>query len=295
MNTKVKTFFDIFVNSLIPQTASYIRLIKMPVKKSFAYFIGLILFTTALYSIYIAVNYTPLSLKKTLLQIRTMFFRYPKDMTIEISKGYLYTNRGIPYSVWLEDGEKVRMMVEIDESAPAQKIHDSYALVLVNNKEIVFRSQISKNKTFSIPLKFFNDQVITKKTADRYIKILDSMGKNVFSYYAVFFMFLFVSVFAVSFVKISISLFLASSAVYAMFKIYGFMNPRDHHAQKLHYNTVIHTGIHAMTLPVIIMVGLRFFNGHLPYNSFTALTILFLFTGIYEIYYGKKPAHHHHS
>lgn len=293
MNTKVKTFFDIFVNSLIPQPSSYIHLLKLPLKKSFRYFISLIVFVTVLYSIYIAASYTPASLKKNLMQIRTIFFRYPKDMTIEISKGYLYTNRGIPYSVWLEDGEKVRMIVEIDESAPAQKIHDTYALVLVNNKEIVFRSQASKNKTFSIPLKFFKDQVITKKTADKYVKTLDAMEKNIFLYYIVFFMFLFASVFAVSFAKISVSLFFASVAVYTMFRIYGFMNSSDHHAQKLHYNTVFHIGLHAITLPVAVMIGLRFFNGQLPFRSFTTLVILFIFTGIYEVYYGKKPAHHH--
>lgn len=284
MNAKVKTFFDIFVKSLIPHPARYAHFLKIPLKKSFGYYINLVLFATVLYSIYIATTYTPGSLKKNLLQIRTIFSRYPKDMTIEISKGFLYTNRGMSYSVWLEDGEKVRKLVEINDAALPQQIHDSYAFVLVTGKEIVLRSTLSKNKTYTIPLSLFKDQMITKKTMQQYETIIDSMSKNSVLYYAVFFLFLFVCTFIISFFKISFSLLLASAAAYGIMLLF---------AKKMHYTIFLHIGFHAITFPVAIMAGLRFFNGFLPFASFTALVLLFLITGIYEVYYGKKPAHHH--
>ncbi len=269
---KVKTFFHIFINSLLPQANYYHKLIKTPFSFSRKYFLTLIFTANFLFVIFFLIrlqqsNY--LSLKNTLPD---SLEAYPKDLVITVENGMLRTNSERPYLYWLDVGKTKRLIAVVDETATSDEIQAYNSILLFTSTNAV----VKNNKSFK-EITYGKDLKIDRKYVDNLrtdLKNLLAMGSVVS---LVFFIFIAPFVFALFY---AVYFFVITLLAFFIFKMF---------ARKVRLSKSFQLSLHATTLPVVIDYCLCLFKPEVArfpiiHLIFLILSFIFIFSGIFEAY-----------
>jgi len=275
---KVKTFFHIFINSLIPQHSYYHKLSRSTFFFSFKYFLCLILFLNIFYLLFFFIKINPLEVKLFINNLTNSLARFPEDLTINIKNCNLVTNYNRPYLQWLNyDQNKKQLLFVVDETATPEKINQYNSYVLITASNLVIKNPEDKNGFRIFPISNLS-ATIDKKTVSNLNTILNTIiGKLIIliSLLMIFFLPPFGLLIALFF------LFICSLLV---FLICRFV------LKKISFARIFQLSLHSSSLPLITVYFLMllplFFNTPiriLP-HIFFLLNIVFLISAVYETF-----------
>lgn len=285
---KVKVFFDMFAKSLLPQHPSYSHFAKSSFKKSFGYFLVLIFFLNALYASYVIFTYSPKTVRSMFQELKRMLVNYPADLFIKIDQGSMITNYDRPYMVWSEYGGKKRLVIVVDESATIQKMDDYPTLILLTQTDLIIKGMGKNQSNIIIPLNHIEKRTITKEVVSQYEKIAENVLAFLPLLYLVFIFIIYVVVPTLSLFKMSVFLGVAAIILFLFFKLYN-----KRRLEHIRFFEIFKIGFYAITLPLSLLYIFRLFGVEIRPIYFFFLTIISLFTGIYEAYLDVTPSSYH--
>lgn len=299
MKRIVKTFFHVFLRSLVPHSEYYSKVIKAPFLFSFKYFLMILLVLNSYFVIYLAIKYNPVKINSVLSAISSSLSNYPDFLTISLKKGRLITNNNRPYLLWLDYQDKKNLFLVIDESANPKKIQLYKSFFLLTSQELVINDpRINNYSTF--PLIYVDDQKITKEKVNQLVQTIDKLHSFFPLLFVIGFLFFVVFVPLSSFVVTFIYLILSSVIVFLVFKFF---------LQKhFHFRKIFQVSFHAVTFPLFLdyalmvikpsirMEGSNFllFLRQIPFPMlFLIILAVFVAVGVYEAH-GNGKEHHAH-
>lgn len=274
---KVKTFFHVLINSVIPQRDYYHKILKTPFSFSLKYFFFLSVIANFLFFFFLLLKISPgfiFSLKKGLINGLNNF---PSDLVISLKNGSLNTNYGHPYFFWLKGSSKEILLLVVDESAQTSGINQYRSLILLTKNELVVGADknniIYKNYPPGLSL------TINKESVNRLTATLTNLfGLIIVSILLVIFL-------ICPLVSFFINLFYLLLSALISFFIFR-LTPK-----KVTLNKIFQVGLHSSTFPVIFNYGFGAFNSN---NSGFPMIYLFLLTvfliaAINEVYFRTPP------
>ncbi len=288
---KVKTFFHVFVNSLLPQANYYKKILKTHFDFSLRYFIGLIIILNVLFVINIYSRYSYPTIGRLTDSAIKGLKNIPEDLQIYLNKGLFFTSYSRPYFFWIDDQKSIKLLFVIDETAYPQKINTYGASAMITSKEVVIG--INKKEPITLPL---NDYWPVKMIIDHQeiTKITDSLVQFrqwLTVIYTALFLVLLIAIPLISLLTIGCYLIAACLVIYFVFSMFI--------RKKIHFKKVVQISFHSFTLPLILDYATIIFQ---PFNwlgNFTQFTvkpsfllpflfflmiIVFVFAGAYEAY-----------
>ncbi len=278
MTKKVKAFFHVFSNSLLPQAPYYRKIIKSPLTFSLKYFLSLV-FVVNLFFIFF---YTLRSKPQEIYYIKNSFLNtlseFPSDLRIYINGGLLQTNRDRPFFMWLDIQGKKNLLLVVDQSAMPEKINEYKAGILLTSRYFVLRPNKLNNKTYIVP--YGKSRLSFGKES------IDQLLLWLKKYYSLFVFFSIL--FSVFFFPL---LVFAGSLIYLfLLSIFGFVIFNFLYRKNTLKKT-FQISLHATTLPFIIQYAIntfiynaRFFQMKL---LLALLLLIFILSGLYEAYLDK--------
>lgn len=281
MLRKVKTFFHVFINSLLPHQPYYHKLLTTKFKFSTAYFISI---TTIVYLISMATLAYRYDYPKSFLDMASSFTKsielFPSDLTISLQNGILRTNYNHPYFMWLDYKDNKILIMTIDPNASSSSAPLLNSIALLTGREVIIKDAFNAGR-YQISPYPGTSTVITKA----------SLLESIVAIYSILKVFLLLSPLVIFIVLpalvVLVSLlyvFLASSIVYIVVKL--LFRKRF----SLHKN--IQLSMHAVTMPLILNYGFAMIGINTAILPLIFLPLLTLYTGIavYEAHYiPKKP------
>lgn len=270
MTKKVKAFFHVFSNSLLPQAPYYKKILKTPLSFSLKYFLFLVFVVNLFFVLFYIIRSGPREIYYIKNSFSETLSKFPNDLMIYVNSGVLQTNRDRPYFMWLDLHNKKKLLLVVDQSAMPEKINQYKASLLLTSRYFVFNKNKFNNTMQVIP---YGSSSLSfgKETINQ----LNSWLNKYFSWLVfssiVFSVFLFpVLVFG----KSLIYLFILSLLNFVIFKFF------------YKKSTVIKTfqiSLHATTLPFIIQYAIN------PQMQLLLALLLFIFilSGLYEAYLDK--------
>lgn len=280
---KVKTFFHVFQNSLLPQASYYHKLVKIRFSFSFKYFVILICTVNLLFAVFVLVKLNVLgvfSIKNSLL---TTLREYPKELSITVQNGVLRSNYNRPYFIWLTVDEKKRLLAVVDESATAEDGKVYTSPVLFTAKSLAIQST---GGTIEVP--YGNREIVINKSVVE--KAVNKLS-NLFSWGIPFLFIFFIAVVPLLFSLMYLLYFLiVSIIVFALFKLF---------LHKVRLKKTVQLSLHAGTTPILIDYSLCLLKPQVATSLFThtvffALALIFVFSAVYEGYLDPVTRTHHH-
>lgn len=272
---KVKTFFHIFKNSLIPTSAYYKKLLKTNFGFSFKYFISLVSLLVIISLL--AFAFKSSMYKKNYSKLRASVIsaldNYPADLLITVENGRLSTTYERPYILFLNYNSVPHPLLVVDERAEFEKIDQYKTTVLVTSKGVVVRD----NQQLKIYRFRQDDNFTINKTR------VDSFKKATLGFFrlAPFF-----------FLILLLLAMVAGSVLLSFFKLVYFLIPSllvfivvKFFVKKVKYGKVFQISLHSTTLPILFefLLPLFGFRFRFPFWFFI-LTVVFLATAVYEAY-----------
>lgn len=270
---KVKTFFHIFSNSLLPQAPYYHKLLRTKASYSLKYFLSLIYIVNLIFAVLVVarLNYAGFfDLKNSVL---TSLSQYPKELTIMVRDGKMRSTYDRPYFFWTDIAGSKRLIAVVDETAAPSKVREYKALALFTRQSIVFPKGDGVKE---VP---YGKKSITVNEV--YVKDLLSRVTTVF---AIALPLIFVISILIAplffFILYVLYLVLLSGVSYLFFHAI---------ARKVQYGKTFQLALHAFTLPVIVDYGLCLFKPEIAgsffiYIMFFILSLIFVLSGTYEAY-----------
>lgn len=273
MRRKVKAFFSIFIDSLIPQPREYRSFIHRQFLFSFKYIsIYILILSSTLFFIY-CIKIQPFSL---ISDISKSLSSFPNDLTISIKNGTVLKNYNRPYLMWLDHARKKSLLFMVEEQYPDQRLLDEFKpMIFLTQHMVIFRL----NPTSGIyNLTDKNNILLTKNwfnTNSKYIKILLILFLPAAAVTFLFFIFSLISILT------AISLMVLSLVGYILLH-----KLRHKHS----FQKILQVGIHSSTLPLLLTVVIMAVQPKLsfPLYLFLILNLLFIGTAIYEALLYKK-------
>lgn len=290
---KVKAFFYVLSQSIIPNKNYYKKIAKTNFSFSFKYLIGLMFFLNIMLILFLSSRYSYGKIKNFLNATVAGLESYPKDLIISVQNNTLFTTLNRPYFFWFNQNGQQRLFLVVDQSADTNKINIYKSSFLLTPTSIVMRIG-DKNKIFpltvlnALPSTVFNG-TINKEVVNRWVLDLNNIKRSLPFYYFVVVAFLFILFFAGSLITTLIYLFAVSLIAYFYFKTFQHRH--------FHFKKVFQISFHANTFPYLLHYLLLSFPQtiKLPYPTvfsfqffpFVFLLILVLFTnvGVWEAYH----------
>lgn len=196
---------------------------------------------------------------------------YPDDLIINVDNGNLMTTYNRPYFLWVDNYDKKRLLLVIDQTALPDKIREYRSVFLLTGNSFVVR----KNDHLTVvPLKNLSFQVDKLLLVDAAKSITTGLLLIIFSVFILFLILIFplIIFFANLFYLLIISLF-----VLIVLKILS---------HKISYKKILQLSFHSSTIPLIISYGLC----RLHPLCLSFLILMFLSAAVYETYFDKSPA-----
>lgn len=293
MRKKIKVFFHILINSLLPSKSYYNKiLIHSKLLFSLKYILTLILI--GVFFIILIFSFKNFILTNKLDEVKKGFSngleRFPEDLVIIVENNQLRTNYGRPYIFWLKGEKMIHPFLVIDERATEEKInqYDHGSFLLTANKIVMKR----EGKIFSYPLKT-NNLVFDRKAA----LILKDEINNLFTrlnfLIPLILVFSFLALSGFFFVKTLFWLAFLSLGFYLFLKVKNI---------KTTYSHLLALAIHSNTIPLmyeflvfIIIWGYRLLPWYLVFSFiFMALAVYEVYFSSHHPHYHPVPAHHPH-
>ncbi|MFN4212556.1 MAG: hypothetical protein ACK4FL_01165 [Microgenomates group bacterium] len=294
---KVKSFFHIFKNSLIPTSNYYHKIIRTPLKFSFKYFITLIFLLTLFLFLVLGKNFNPKKILTILNSLNLSLENYPSDLTIYIDNGTALSNYNHPYFFWLDNQNKKTLLFVFDETAELSKIKTYKSFILMNSKNLVFNlNQIGLDKNFYIqPL----NQLPNQKFGKDQVLQINNLLKKIIKNYPLIYLSLGFSIFALIFIFTTFfTLFYLLLSTIIVFIAWRFFLKKKFHLKKI-FQISLHTATFPLILDYLLFVSIPAVNlGISPQLakalfpvSFLILLSVFTFTGVYHAHFekSKKP------
>ena len=294
MKSKVKTFLHVFWKSLLPQSEYYQKILTTKFRFSLRYFLTLIIIINIVFIVHLFFRFNPKRIINLTDNIINTLNNIPDDLTIIINKGTLMTTYNRPYLFWLNDQEKTKLLLVIDQNATPEMIRQYQSYLLVTAKEIVINPDKIKQKTQSIPLNYTINQTIDKKSFTAVSKSLSRIKALLPFFYFVFFI---IMVALTPLFSSLVTLLYLAIACLITYVIFHFFMQKRIHAKK-----IIQISFHAVTLPLLVDYFFIMFQRLVttgivslpnikpipfPY-LFIALLTVFVFGGTYEAYLDSK-------
>lgn len=273
---KVKTFFHVFINSLIPQYHYYHKILKTKFSFSFKYFLFLSIILSLIFLILLFFKLAP-QLKLIETSLSYSLSKFPGDLVIKINKGYLKTNYNRPYFFWFDYLNKKILLLVIDETGIPAKINQYNSIFLVTNTELVIKNFSSKKNPHVVSLNYLPFSININK--DFLVKMITVINKIIFWFLMVF---ISVLIFVLPFITFIINLFYLGIISLVSFIIYRYIISKN-----VSFNKTFQISLHSSTLPLVLNSGLPFFSLKVrcPLAAFFFLVLIFLVVGIYETYF----------
>lgn len=289
MRQKVKTFFQTFLKSLIPTSAYYKKILRLPFGISLAYFFGVILFFNILLVFFIVTKYNPVRLKRALSSLNVGLNSYPDNLTINIKNGNLSMTVNRPFFLWIGGEDDRKLFLVVDVNATPQKIRNYKSTVLLTGREIVFKNHTPGRPVFYVPFTYFKNISINSVTITNIQNLLTYFGSSLYGLYLLIitcvFLFLLISTFFIMLINLIIASLIA-------FLVFRFMKKTHPRYRSLNFPKTFHIALHSSSLPITIdylLIFLAASSGKFPIVFFLLL-LIFLFGGIIEAYY-QIPSH----
>lgn len=280
MMQKVKAFFHVFVNSLIPQAAYYHKILQARLSFSFKYFLSLVIVLNLLLSLFYALKLNPLKINMGLTNLINSLEKFPAELTIDIKNSQLTTNHNRPYFLWFDYQDTKHLLLVIDETAAPQKIKEYNSYILVTGNDIVLKDK-NKNLGYSlVNLSVLKDQIITKQTVNEVesslVKIRQLLILAYPAAFAIFFTFFLLS----SLFTTTLYILIASGLTFVLYKLFLYKKA----SPKL--TKTFQISLHSITLPLFLNYLYGAFNLRSFYQPILFLLLFIIFTavGLYEGY-----------
>lgn len=294
MKSKVKTFLHVFAKSLLPQSEYYQKILTTKFRFSLRYFLTLITIINIIFIIHLFFRFNPKRITNFTDNIINTLNNIPEDLTIIVNKGTLTTTYNRPYFFWLNDQDKTKLLLVIDQNANPNMIKQYQSYVLVTAKEIIINPDKIKQRTQSIPLDYTINRTISKKNFSDTGRSLNKIKTLLPFFYFVFFIMMIVLTPIFSSLVTLFYLIIACLITYIIFHF--FMQKR------IHAKKIVQISFHAVTLPLLVDYFFIMFQRLLtigvisspnikpipfPYLFLVLLTV-FVFGGTYEAYLDSK-------
>ena len=277
MDRKVKTFFHVFKQSLLPQPRYYRKLLKTDFSFSFKYFAAFIFILNFLFfSLFLSTGLRP-KFSLPLKSVSSALKAYPANLSIEIKNGALTTSYNRPYFFWLQDGDRKTLLAVVSQTSTPDDAKNFEAPVVFTNRSLVFiNSQENSNPTvipydsklnLSVNKQFMNNLLAGFERAIPFLTAL-----------IIFFVFVLAPLFSI--VTTFIYLAIIALLCYFVFSLYF---------KKHKYAKTLQISLHAVTLPYLVkyaMLGIGY-NLDRVWGVFMLLVVVFILSALYETYLDK--------
>lgn len=267
MRRKVKTFFDIFADSLLPQPREYRSFIHRNLIFSFKYFAFYICILSCVVFVHYFFYYQPLTF---LFDVSKSLNSYPEDLVITIQKGTVTKNYDRPYFMWLDHQNKKKLLFLMEEKDSSKKLLNEYKPVFYLTKNMLTYQVNPQSGIYTLTDKqsFLIDKKMVQNLAQK-ISLLLGIGLFPFLLFFLIYIILCISVPTILII-ISVT-----------FIFYVVLNYLKHHHT---FHKIVQVAIHSSTLPLLITTTLIIVQGKIsfPLFFFFILFILSMSTGIYE-------------
>ncbi len=273
---KVKTFFHILFNSLIPNAPYYHKIKTTPLSFSLKYFLALVVFVNAVSFFILSVRFPPQKINQIKTSVVESLNSFPDNLKISLENRVLTTNANRPYLFWIDFNSNKYLLFVIDENAPAVKITEYHSYLLFTKSKIVVNvKKIGRfdSNVLSYPQNW--KLHIGKSDAMNRAEHIENIS---FAQIALFF--LLVLPFLRTFLFI---LYISILSVFC-FLIYSVFS-RKHSLSK-----TFQVSLHAFTLPFILDAVLFTMGKTAPFSFilFLILILVFILSALYEMYYRDK-------
>lgn len=292
MKQKVKTFFHIFKNSLIPNSSYYKKIVKTHFSFSLKYFLVLILILNFLLIALSIIKFNPKQTKTFLSRIAKELEKYPPSLIIKINKGFVSSTLDYPYFFWGGYQNK-RLWFVIDQSANPNSIIKYNSYFLLTKKELVIKPNFIDKKYNIINLNRINNLTISETTIKKIVKTIYFIQKNLILLYIIslpfVFIFFSISSLIISFFYLLIISFIVRQIFYHLFH------------RKIHFKKIFQLGLHSITTPLVLdylifiyppkfsLIILTIKSFIIPFPiAFLILLFVFVIASVYEAYHNNK-------
>jgi len=300
MTKKVKVFWYVLKNSLLPQKKYYKHISQASFSFSIKYLFILTLILNFFLFTYLGLKYNPNKLKSLFSQVSKSLDNYPDDLSIMISNGHLLTTYDRPFFLWLNLKNKVIPLLVIDETARETKINQYKSIFLLTSNHLVYRrpqlsSNLEKVSLKIIPTCFINKGTINKTTVSKLQNILNIGSSYIYLWFILFMALSIIILPTMFFLFLIIFLFFLSIIFYLISRIF---------TSKASFIDIFQLSFHSTTLPLLLAYVLNYKTINFSFfsPSILFLTSVFLFGAVYEHYRNpvklkkhKNPSISHHS
>jgi len=279
---KVKSFFSIFFNSLLPQDRYYQKIVHSKFSYSLKYyFVYLSLINFIFIIVLMLIYFPPLKVIGTIFDVKSKLISYPETLSISLKNGALSTTLDHPYFV--RSNQQKNLFLVVDEFAAPAKIKDYQSQVMLTGKEIVFNGKKGiTSYAYDSRLKFDVNRDSVQKM-DQVINVFLVSFPYIF-FVGIIFGYLFYNL-----LSLSLNFLLIVVASLTVLTVYKLLKKKFAFHKVLHLKKITQIGLHAITLPIMLDYIFAFsnFTRILPL-TYLALIIIFIFTGVYEAYFDHQ-------
>lgn len=284
---KVKVFFRVLLNSIIPWPSYYSKILHMQFSSSLKYLITLVLLLNIFFigSIYSKINYNKVHSIISAFLVSTK--QIPVDYNLQITNGALLTNYNRPYFFWLDYQGRKELITVVDETATPDKIDKYGSLFLLTSRDLVTQGDLK-----TIPLSTLGPITINQGLIRETISVFETILKFLPLIYICIIIILTVFMPLFSFAVTVFYLLIASLIGYFTYLIFT--------KRHVKYKKTVQIAFHAATLPLILDYFIIILRPSLPFKSFIVIPesffpIIFIFLLSFFIFTGIYEAHEHHK
>jgi hypothetical protein len=281
---KVKAFLHIFVNSLLPQTNYYQKILKTKFSFSLKYFLFLTFLINCLFVLFFVIKIPSAKVNRLLTNLNNNLTAFPNNLIISVKNGSLLTTFNRPYFLWIDFDNMKQLLAVVDETADTQKINEYQSAFLLTTKFAVIRDMMGGRPLTVIPLSQIKDVTIDKNTIEEMRTNLAQIAKLLPLFYWGLIVIAIILFPMFSFLVNILYLITASLFIYIVYRIFFAKSLPRHH---LSFKKTFQIGLHAITLPLIIDYGLTLLNlrSKPTMLMYLFLIAVFVFAGLYEAYF----------
>lgn len=272
---KVKAFFSVFLNSILPHEPYYSKILHFHFSLSLRYFFSILAITYIIFIIRGASYLLSDSLNTYRGCVSRTIAKFPDNYNIYLSRGILSTNADRPFFVWLScDRSHPSLFAVIDERGKIENFNSYQTKILITGNDIAYGNGAFFWKRH---LNALSDPSIkyTKHDLSRLNSMLFSLFDHYLPYVIIALVFLVPLILAISGFMLVGLVSIFTALFYRLFN------------RKYHIKKILQLGLHAATLPLLLF---SFSLTLYPLFPITALLSLFLFVtfhiaAVYEAHY----------
>lgn len=272
---KVKAFFSVFLNSILPHEPYYSKILHLRFSQSLKYFFSIL---TIIYMILVikGASYLRLDLLNTYREcVSRTIAKFPDNYNIYLSRGILSTNADRPFFVWLScDKNHPTLFAVIDERGKIENFHSYQTKILVTGNDVAYGSGVFLWKRH---LNTLSDP--STKYTKHNLSQLNSILFNVLDRYLPYAI---IALVILAPLILAISGFMLVGLVSIFTALFYRLFNRKYHIKK-----IFQLGLHAATLPLLLFSCS--FSLYLLYPITAILSfilfVIFHIAAVYEAHY----------